>query len=100
MLRKFKQPYKVEIPQFSGIDGPRPTTLLPDFPYQQVSLTVGGTAFFQDFGRFLADFENQFPYVRVLNLTLEPSGRMVGVEQEKLSFKINVAMLVKPSSPQ
>ncbi len=97
-IRQFKQPYKVEIPQFSGIDGPKEVSLLPGFPYKQATMTIGGTGFFHDFGRFVADFENQFPYARVLNLSLEPSTSLAGTEREKLSFKLDFVILVKPSA--
>jgi hypothetical protein len=98
-IRKFKLPYKVEIPQFSQIDGPRDVTLLPNFPYKQASMTISGTAPFHDFGRFLADFENQFPYIRVLNVSLEPMPIIGAADREKLTFKMEIAALVKPSTP-
>lgn len=97
-IRQFKQNYKVEIPQFSGIEGPKEVSLLPGFPYKQATMTIGGTAFFPDFGRFVADFENQFPYTRILNVSLEPYAGMLGAEHEKLTFKLDIAMLVKPSA--
>ncbi len=97
-LRKFKQPYKVDIPQFSQIDGPKDTTLFAGFPYKQASITISGTASFHEFGRFVADFENQFPYARLLNLTLEPVSALVSSEPERLSFRMEIAALVKPVS--
>ena len=98
-IRQFKAPYKVEIPQYSQIDGPKDVSLLPSFPYKQVTLTLGGTAFFHDFGRFVADFENEFPYIRVLNLTLEPTAGATGMDRERLTFKMDVAVLVRPNAP-
>jgi hypothetical protein len=97
-IRQFKSPYKVEIPQFSPIDGPKDVSLLPSFPYKQATITLGGTAFFYDFGRFVADFENQFPYLRLLNLTLEPSPSATGTDRERLTFKMDVTVLVKPNA--
>jgi len=97
-LKKFKLGYKVEIPQFSQIDGPKPMTMLANFPYKQASLIIGGTAHYYEFGRFLADFENQFPYMRVLNLTLEPASGLVSSEKERLSFRMEIAALVKPGT--
>ena len=97
-LRQFKAPYKVEIPQFSQIDGPKDTTMLAGFPYQQATLTIGGTAFFYDFGRFLADFENAFPYIRVQNLQLEPMSAMASTDAEKLTFRMDIITLVKPEA--
>jgi hypothetical protein len=98
MIRQFKLPYRVDIPQFSQIDGPKDVSMLPAFPYKQVNMTISGTALFQDFGRFVTDFENQFPYVRVLNLTLEPAPGTTPGDREKLSFKLEVAALVKPAN--
>lgn len=95
-LRDFKLPYHVDIPQFSQVDGPRDMPMLPQFPYKQASFTIGGSAFFYDFGQFLADFENRFPYIRILNLSLEPIPSPTPVEQEKLAFKMEVVFLVKP----
>jgi hypothetical protein len=97
-LKQFKLPYHVEIPQFSQVDGPKDMSMLPSFPYKQASMTVSGTAQFNDFGRFIADFENEFPYVRVLNLTLEPVSAMIPTDRERLSFKLEVAALVKPTN--
>ena len=41
-----------------------------------------GTAYFQDLGAFLADFENEFPYLRVQNLELEPAASGMQVPSE------------------
>lgn len=98
LIRQFKLSYKVEIPQFSQIDGPRDVTMLANFPYKQATLTIGGTAHFHDLGRFIADFENQFPYMRLMNLTLEPSSGLMAADKERLSFRLEIATLVKPAS--
>ena len=98
MIKDFKQPYKVEIPQFSQIDGPRDVTLLAKFPYKQATLAVGGTALFPDLGRFLADFENQFPYFRIQNLIIEPATGLNPGDREKLSFRMEIVVLVKPET--
>jgi Tfp pilus assembly protein PilO len=98
LIRQFKLSYKVEVPQFSQIDGPRDTTMLPNFPYKQATLTIGGTAHFHDFGKFVADFENQFPYMRLMNVTLEPASGVLAADKERLSFRMEIATLVKPPS--
>src|SRR6266536_3561766 len=59
-VRGFKGAYKVEIPQFSPISFPTDVNLLARFPYKQVTLTVAGTAYYHDLGKFLVDFENEF----------------------------------------
>jgi hypothetical protein len=94
-LRRFKLGYKIEIPQFSQIDGPKEMNMLPGFPYKQANMTISGTAVYTDFGKFIADFENQFPYMRVLNLSLEPASAMSSSERERLAFRMEIAALVK-----
>jgi Tfp pilus assembly protein PilO len=71
--------------------------LIPDFPYKQIKFQVTGAGYYYDIGKFLADLENKFPHLRVLNLTIDPNG---GTESatEKLSFRIEIAALVKPNS--
>ncbi len=102
-IRNFKLSYKVDIAAFSPNVEVRDTTLFGKFPYKQATLAVGGTAYFHDFGKFIADFENQFPQIRVLNLNLEPapaagtSDRDRG-DPEKLSFKMEIVALVKPGA--
>ena len=95
-IRTFKSPYKsLDIPQL-GQPEVKDMSLLPKFPYKQVSLTIGGTSYYHDLGKFIADFENQFPLFRVLNLEMEPAPSVAGAEKEKLSFKMDVVALVKP----
>ncbi len=93
MLRRFKQPYRVEIP-----DVGHPTTgemdLLPSFPYKQIRFGVTGTAYYHDLGKFIADFENNFPHARLTHLVVEPlSG--VDINNEKLTFRMEIIALVK-----
>jgi hypothetical protein len=97
-LRQYKAPYKVEIPQFSQLSAPVDVTLFPRFPYKQTTLTVAGTAHFHDLGHFLADLENQFPHVRLLNLSLDVNASSPSVETETLSFKMDIVTLAKPTS--
>jgi hypothetical protein len=96
-VRQFKLSYRVEIPQFGSIVGAE-TTLLPKFPYRQVTMNIVGTGYFHDIGKFIADFENQFPYLRIQNLELEPAPALAGAEREKLSFRMDIVALVKSSS--
>jgi hypothetical protein len=97
-IRQFKLSYKgIDIPQISQPDV-KDMNLLPKFPYKQVSLTIGGTAYFHDFGKFTADFENQFPHFRVMNLDLEPTPTVMGGDREKLTFKMEIVALIKPGA--
>jgi Tfp pilus assembly protein PilO len=94
-VRGFKGAYKVEIPQFSPISHPTDVNMLAKFPYKQVTLTVAGTAHYHDLGKFLADFENEFPHIRLVNLDLSQSP--AAGEAEKLVFKVDIVTLVKPN---
>jgi hypothetical protein len=91
------------------IDVTRPTKgdvgMLAQFPYDAAIFTVRGSAHYHDFGKFLADFENRFPYFRVQNLLLGPgsegpadsetSGARSG--EEKVIFKLDIITLIKPN---
>jgi len=94
-IRTFKGPYKVEIPQYSQIGPMTDMTMLPGFPYKQASMTVAGKAHYHDLGRFLADFENRFPHIRILNLALDVDGNPQ--EVELLAFRMDIVTLVKPN---
>jgi Tfp pilus assembly protein PilO len=97
-VRKFKAGYNVDIPQFSPISAEGDCTLLPNFPYKQATLTVVGAGRFQEFGRFLADFENTFPHIRVVNLTLDPNPNPAPEQQETIQFRMDLVTLVRPGS--
>jgi hypothetical protein len=101
-ITRFKQPYDVDIPQFTAQPSPTPTecNLLPKFPYKQFALSVQGTACYNDLGQFVADFENRFPSSRILNLEIAPSTvQSTPNEKYKLSFKMDIVSLVKPTTP-
>jgi Tfp pilus assembly protein PilO len=94
-LRHFnKSSYHVDIPTVS-----QPTlgnvNLPPQFPYRQVKFSLNGTAQYQDLGRFIADFENKFPHIRLNNLTLEPSSTPDGGAAERLDFRIDILALTR-----
>ena len=78
--------------------------LLAQFPYQAAIFTVRGTGHYHDFGKFLADFENSFPYFRVQNLSLSVGSDSIGASDaptavtgvENLSFRMEIVALIKP----
>jgi hypothetical protein len=100
-VRRFQKNYRVEVPQLSPISAPAPVNLLPDVPYQQATMQIGGTGYYHDLGQFIADFENTFPLTRVANLTLEftPSVAPNPNDREKLAFKMDLITLVKSGQP-
>lgn len=79
--------------------------VLAQFPYDAAIFSVRGLGYYHEFGKFLADFENRFPYFRVQNLSLSggsegSTGASSSVAQsgeEKLSFKMDVVALIKPN---
>ncbi|HEY1719113.1 MAG TPA: hypothetical protein VGH42_12575 [Verrucomicrobiae bacterium] len=95
-IRSFKADYKVEIPTI-GQPAMSDVDLLPRFPYKQLKVTVNGTAYYHDLGKFIADFENKFPHIRVVNLTLEPASD-AGANNEKLAFSMDIIALIKPNA--
>jgi Tfp pilus assembly protein PilO len=97
LISNFKQPYGVDIPQFTPASGSTDVNLLPKFPYKQYSVTIVGSAFYHDLGQFVAEFENRYPSSRVLNLELSPASIQGAEEREKLSFRMEIISLVKSS---
>ena len=74
--------------------------LLAKFPYKQATFKVTGTATYAALGRFIADFENKFPYMRVQNLQMDPdtSAAVGQAPGERLNFILDIVTLLKPSS--
>ncbi|MDB6017266.1 MAG: hypothetical protein JWR19_1755 [Pedosphaera sp.] len=99
-IKQFNVPaYKVDMPQI-GIPTVGEVTMMPSFPYEQATVAVAGTAYFYDLGKFLADFENHFPYARIQNLTLDPvTGGASSDEKEKLAFRMEIVTLTKLKTP-
>ncbi|HEY5297608.1 MAG TPA: hypothetical protein VIK59_06765 [Verrucomicrobiae bacterium] len=91
-MRLFKQQYKIEVPEI-GHPVTGEVDLFPAFPYKQLRFSINGTGYYHDLGKFVSDFENAFPHARILNLVIEP----VSPDSEKLSFRLDIAALVKPN---
>jgi hypothetical protein len=96
-IRRFRFFYKIENPNFSTVLVSE-MKMLPRFPYEQVTLTVSGRAYYHDLGKFIAEFENQFPHIRIANLDvgLTPGAEEHDSDREKLQFKMDIVALVKP----
>lgn len=99
---KNKDTYRgVEIPNYSR-EVLGNCQMIPNFPYKEATFNIRGTAYYHDFGRFVADFENRFPFVRIQNVDLEPasnSSATATAEEEKLAFKFELVALVNPVTP-
>lgn len=103
-INNFGLPYKVNVPSFSpGVVGK--INVLPRFPYEAALFKIGGSSYYHDLGKFIADFENRYPYIRLQSLVLSPGpqgtgGAAAGAEdQEKLAFEVEVVALIKPTTP-
>jgi hypothetical protein len=88
-------PHKVDIKNITKEELIR-VGILPDFPYQGAKYIVTGAAYYHDLGRFVAEFENTFPYFHIRNLDLAPNEGGTPDEAEKLSFRLEIVALVKP----
>lgn len=94
----FKQPYSVNILNYQREKLVR-FELMPDFPYTSAaSFRVSMEAPFNDFGKFLAAFENKFSHITINNIDLAVPNIPDTSSPEKLSIDLEVVALVKPSS--
>lgn len=95
-LRQFKAGYRVDIPTI-GQPVQTDVDLIQNCPYKQIKFSIIGTGYYHDIGKFLADLENKFPHMRAANLMLDQGGGP-DVASEKLSFRVELIALVKPSA--
>lgn len=93
MVRHFKANYRVDVPEI-GQPNVSEMDLLPNFPYKQLQFTLHGTGYYHDIGKFIADFENKHPHMRVVNIELSA----IGGDTEKLSFRMEIIALVNSAS--
>lgn len=63
--------------------------LLPRFPYRWATFHITAVGYYQDFGKFFADFENSFPYFRIQNVDIA-ANTTPGSEDEKLAFSFDI----------
>lgn len=94
LVRHFKENYKVDI-SVNGQTSIGNVDLLPNFPYKQLRVSVSGTAYYHDLGNFIANFENTYPHIRLVGLTLDPASNT----DEKLSFHMDIVALMKTDNP-
>jgi len=94
-IRGFKSQYKMDI-TIASTAPPGDVDLIPKFPYKQLKVTITGTAYYHDLGKFIADFENNYPHGRICNLLIHPAG-LGGDNAEKLNFSMDIIALIKPN---
>lgn len=96
-LDKFKETHSVNFVDFQR-DRPLKFELMPDFPYTNSALfRVRAEAFYHDFGKFIADFENKYPHIFLQNIDIGPPSIPDPNTPEKLSFEMDIVALVKPA---
>jgi hypothetical protein len=86
----------------AGISQPEigEATLIPKFAYKTATFHVKANGFFHDLGRFIADLESEFPYVRVQNVEMQRGGSSgSNGHPEKLAATFDIVMLMQPSTP-
>jgi hypothetical protein len=108
-LEKFLAQHRVKLVDITREPEVGDVGVLPKFPYQAASFGVKLTARYRDLGTFLADFENQFPYMRVQNIEIEPVTMGRGKEApasdrrvptpDSLAVTMRVVTLIRPNDP-
>jgi Tfp pilus assembly protein PilO len=92
-VSKFKLRYNLDIPQFSPAASVTDVDLLPKFPYKQVRIVISGSGYYEEIGKFIADFENEYATSRIVNLELTPYAGPLDAK-EKLTFRMEIVSLV------
>lgn len=76
--------------------------VLPNFPFKGVAFNVTLVGGYTDFGRFLADFENEFPFMRTQLMSITPDvtpgppgSGIATADTGKLRFNFRVISLIK-----
>ena len=116
LIDQFKKDYSMEL---LAISQPveEEIGVLPKFPFRAAIFGVKASAQYHEFGRFVADFENAFPYLAIRNIKLEPEGDAgatrpispsgtpaatspAGPESasERLNIEFRIVTLIKPTT--
>jgi hypothetical protein len=92
-IKDFKSPYRVDILQFSTVEV-ADCNLIYKFPFRQAKMGISGNGYFHDIGKFISDFENHFPHMRIQNVEMSP-GSGGNSDREKLGFRMEIVALIK-----
>ena len=109
-LESFRSSYGVKLIDITREPEVGEVGLLPKFPYTGATFGVKFNGTYHEFGKFLADFENRFPYMRVQNLRIEmdQAQKLAGTNavmaasaeaRERLAITLKVVTLIKPTLP-
>ena len=69
--------------------------VLGGFPYKWAKFHIIGQGHYHDLGKFIADFENAFPYFRIQDLDLGLPG--IRQDPEMLAFNFDIVAPLAPS---
>jgi hypothetical protein len=94
IIRRFKASHSIDVPQFNSTGIASDLDMLPRFPYKQATMSIAGTGYYHEIGRFVAGFENAFPSCRIQNLDLSIASLERPDDREKLSFRMDIVFLV------
>ncbi len=99
MLHIFEQLQTSNNVSVVNIDPPRlrESDIPPQVPYRMATFSVSGTAYYHDFGVFLAALENELPFARLEKLELKQASftDSGSEDREKLSFTMELSTLAK-----
>jgi len=101
-VNEFRAQYRIDKLNYSR-EQVAEVKVLPGFPYKAATFKVQGLAHYHELGKFIADFENAFPYVSLQNLQIERQQLELAnvtnpADLEKLAFKVDIVTLVKPTT--
>jgi hypothetical protein len=110
-LETFRSAHNVRLVDITREPEIGPVGVLPKFGYETATFGVKFNATYHDFGKFLAEFENTFPQMRVqdLKMGVDPQGALgetnevvvgapAGKNSELLAITMKVVTLIKPSA--
>jgi Tfp pilus assembly protein PilO len=66
--------------------------VLTKFPYRAATFSIRGSGQFADFGRFVAHMENTYPFMRIQNIELSPTG----LGRSRMDFRFDLVSPIKP----
>ena len=70
--------------------------VITGFPYKWVKFHITGEGRYHDFGKFIADFENAFPYFRIQDLDISVPG--IRSDPDMLAFSFDIVAPQVPST--
>jgi Tfp pilus assembly protein PilO len=95
LLLDFSKTYKDMSIQDSSPEQVDKLKMLAKFPYDTATFHIKATGYYHALGKFLADFENHYPFFSIQNLEMGVPPK--SEEGEKLICTFDIVTLVKPT---